>query len=723
MSNNLTMWNLDPISDFPASSSSPSGYDRRFLTENSILLLTRMNLGSGEFNSVEFMDSRLVSAVQSAPVFFRQKLNLGAILYLDPSGCSNVQYDRAYMFTTYDSKITSVQMTRMKTMYLDRKTGQLWYSRCQLHHAVHQLYLERGSPSEIGICLSVSFSGDVEPYKKISAVRERIPSSDFSYSSCSESRSGNCMLVPDTEQNVTIYSSMDNTPLVCPIVCADSATPFTFYRNGQKLIPPASSDWSDFGAQGVRIARTSNIIEFSKDVTSSQAGEYRCIAGSASFTYYVSVVSMPTFSASIGGQSATVPSKVFAMQGESLSYSCGVTYSGLISAVSLQPLFFLPSVSSSVLTWTEQSMASFNNFVSPSGSSAVSISTPAVGAGVQLMNVSIQSVPPQQPSFGYNFTHRFLCNAKVSGTDAANLGMSSYGTQSGGDIVYIPRPTKEGFVLGENNDCATQKCYLGNGATFNFALSLEYLSYLNYIGVDVDLFLRIDNLLLTDVKILMSSNVSIIRSNKTSISYEILPITDEAVRTELQKRSSLTPVYNFRYRNGSEMGNAKIQKGRYGSPTVALGSKDCRTDPLCFYSTDFDVSGSLSFLSVTLDFNKPQPPLSTANMTIMIVVIVVCVVLIIVLVVLVVYFAKREPAKSYALEEKELEQGRNPNAEAKDEEFKEYVRQSEAPGMRGDDIEMRGTAYDNSSFMYESVGPDQAVAAPENIQVEQTDQV
>uniref|UniRef100_A0A1I8ITC0 Ig-like domain-containing protein n=1 Tax=Macrostomum lignano TaxID=282301 RepID=A0A1I8ITC0_9PLAT len=712
-SNSMSVWNLDPISAFPAVPPVTAKYSSRsFLTQSAISFLTGREFADASssinVSSLQFVEPSMVALLAAAPAFLRQRVNLGALLNFDANGCSYVQYERSTMFTSYDSKFDSRHTLLQKLVRLDLSTGLLWYSKCRLSNEIYNFYLSR-MPASIGLCLVVSVSGQMQPYYRVSTVHARLISpTDFNYKSCTTSSASKvCSLVPNTYSNVTVFAGADFTALVCPIVCDDPTIVYRFYANGRLLIPPTVSDWdSAVGISGVRVARAANIIELSPDRAPS--GVYRCTAGSRSFTFNVLIVAAPSFAKTDSGSAAAashpLPGKVLAMAGEVVSYTCAASYAGL-SSVRLQGVFYLASNTSTGVSWTRHSLSSFQQLVGISANElTVSLNSTAVGSDRSAQTLTTVLQPPASSRLKRPFDHRFVCEVGVnSNAELANkfgLNSSRLSAQTGSNILYLSRPSRADFIPEiDENSCSTQRCYAGRGAKFKFGFTASYGAYLNQAGVEVLAYLRLDSFLLTDVTALMRQNVSslTITANNASqhslLIYEIFQF-DSAnawsveARNELQKRTALTAVFNFRYKSlSSELTGLKLDKSRYGSPTVALGRFDCRADPLCFYSTDFDAQsphGSLSFLSVQLAFQPPgSQQINQAGISFLIVIIVVCAIVIIVLAVLLFYFANRSPAKTYRLEEKEIHQGHDPRAEARDEKFKEYQRAEARDGWPG----------------------------------------
>ncbi|PAA69490.1 hypothetical protein BOX15_Mlig003394g1, partial [Macrostomum lignano] len=683
-SNPLFLYNFDPLGAF--SVGKMGALDLKFLTPAAIKLMTRLNYSSpldDQFPAVPFIESSISSFVKNSPEFVRSKITLGSSLYFDAGSCLHNQLGKATLFTSYYSKFDLRHQKLQKIMHLDVESGYLDFSACGLKQEITSFYHEKKPQYTIGICTIISFSGESEPYLKIQAADQRYSIDKVHYSGCPKWSTA-CKVAPNAKKTLTIMAGMDNTALVCPILCNDKSQTYQFFRDGNPLYASQKEEWTVI--DGIRVSRTGNIIEFTPSVSSAHSGIYKCDAGSEHFfEFNVTVVSMPhfavTYSSAASGipsseSSGLLPEKVFAMEGESLSYNCTVMFSGLKS-VTVEPTFYIPMVSNDKVNWDRLTDEAFRQKFS-NGDSWMSVTTTSTSTSSKTLTMDVIRVPPANPSLGTNFSHRFECNASLNQFESVSqVGMSEYRTQTGADIFFLKRLTKNDFLINPNNNCSVQKCSVSNGAKFEFALSESTAAYLRDVGVEVSAYFMLDDLLLENVKSLFVKDASAIRFDaKTfTLTYKVLPISQEGVLNELQKRKNLTAVYNFRYQPKTALTNLRHNKSAYGSPSVALGQRDCRADKLCFYSTDFDLSNGLEFLRVDLAFldtSLTEPGIASTSGVIVGVAIAACVALIVGLVAA--YFMTRTPERAYLVEEKEIRLGHNPKAEAKNETFKDYVR-------------------------------------------------
>uniref|UniRef100_A0A1I8GDY1 Bravo_FIGEY domain-containing protein n=1 Tax=Macrostomum lignano TaxID=282301 RepID=A0A1I8GDY1_9PLAT len=681
VSNRLFVWSLDAISSFSSASTSTS-YKKRFLTDAAVNYMKKTSTATSGFDSIQFLEPAISRVLKEAPDFFKAKMNLGSILYFDAGSCLTFQMGKSIMFVNYNSKLDDDNQNFQKLMKLNIDDGKLWYSACGLRNEVKRFYDEKKPATSIGICSIVSFSGEVEPYQNTEAVEQRVPISDTSYSTCVSSDKA-CEVVPGISPNVTILSGMDFTAIVCPIICNDKTEVFRFYRNDVQMVG-SGDEWTY--VDGLRISRTGNIVEFPHTLSNRHSGVYRCEAGSKSFSFKVKVISLPQFqtetfvSDSHAKITGLLPPKVYAIEDEYVSYSCIVNFASL-ETVKIEPVFYFVETVGGSQSWTKMTLDEFRSKVNTDGADFFLNATSA-GKDSKRLTATVRRVPPVYTTYGTNFSHRFVCDVSIDRSESMMVGMPTYKVQSGGDVVFIPRLTRKQFVLNPNNNCSVQGCGFSKGAFFEFSLTDEFMAYLTRVGVDVESYLRLDNDLLDNVKILFNNASEISTTNAPQrLAYKIYPVSSPDVAKELVKRKRLIPVYNFRYRTGSNIANLKLDKERHGEPIAALGQSDCRQDSLCFYSTDFDIGSSLSFLPVSLNFKMPTEPEPAAANSIIIGV-VIGIICLIVVIILIVYWVRRQPERAYLVEEKEIQLGHNPKEEAKAEVFKEYQR---VPNQAGDE--------------------------------------
>uniref|UniRef100_A0A1I8GV64 Bravo_FIGEY domain-containing protein n=1 Tax=Macrostomum lignano TaxID=282301 RepID=A0A1I8GV64_9PLAT len=299
------------------------------------------------------------------------------------------------------------------------------------------------------------------------------------------------------------------------------------------------------------------------------------------------------------------------------------------------------------------------------------------------LTFNIGKVPPANPSTGLNFTHRCVCDVTVGTADTQKIGMPSYSVQSGSSVFFLSRPLLNSFDISMAKNCSLQSCTASDGAYFQFSLKPQLAAYLKAIGVSVTGYFKIDDDYLDFVKVLNQPDVAKVSydPDTTKLSFKVNRITKPEVLTELQSRKTLTPIFNFRYKEGTKSPNLVFDKKRYGPRQLVAGKRDCRSDDLCFYSTDFDADTTLQGLMLGLDF-KGQPVVgenaATASTSI-IVGIILAIVLLLIIAVLIVFLLRRDTGQTYLLDEKERQQGNHPEQEAKEEQFKEYQRPEEGP--------------------------------------------
>ncbi|PAA49069.1 hypothetical protein BOX15_Mlig021638g1, partial [Macrostomum lignano] len=679
VSNSLFVWSLEPLGKYRSKTSSGSSISTRFLTPDAVSFLKNLKMESN-FGFKEFLDPSVVNALRNAPPFLRAKINMGAVLNFDAGSCENYQVSRAALFVNYHSKLDDKAQNLLKHIHLNLATGRLHYAAYGLSASIFNSF-EGRSPTQVGICATLSFSGQGQPYDRTFSVEQKIPRDKVMYTKQGVN-APDCSL-PDNvnEEPISIFSGMDHTPLVCPIICSDPLTVYKFTHTSKDhrrkaLTPMSTKDWTE--VDGIRVSKTGNIIEFPPTAQNRHAGQYMCEAGNKKFTFNADVVSMPQFSykPSDGPSevSGSLPAVIYAMEGESMSYNCS-TYFNNVAQVTAEPVFYSPAVRESA-DWKELRMSEFNSLF---GSRTVSVDTLTSLTDRRTINITVSRVPPGDSSTGRDFTHRVICRATVGKADAEKIGMPKYVVESGSSVFFLHRPTPASFDLSRARNCSEQRCSTASGAEFSVALKPEVTAKLKAIGVEVMAMFKIDDVYLKDLNIINQKGVSEITFERDTnrLTFKVHPITDDKVLVELQKRKTLTPVFNFRYPSRVSLVNLQLHKDRHGSRDVAAGDKDCRADRMCFYSTDFDVASSLRPIVMGIDFQgKPVLEVASAGPGIL-VAILIAFLLLLLIAALLVFLLRRDSGQTYMLDEKERQQGNHPDLEAKEEQFKEYQRPEE----------------------------------------------
>ncbi|PAA81941.1 hypothetical protein BOX15_Mlig012689g1 [Macrostomum lignano] len=244
-----------------------------------------------------------------------------------------------------------------------------------------------------------------------------------------------CFLPTDeTSSRILLPAHLRGISLSCPVFCNDDlrfkvgfegshcSNEGSFSEHaGRAGRPPCSRFFS--------VSPNSCDIDLVGLTSEMHAGKYTIIAGVIKYTYHVSVVSLPLFTA----ESVSTETLHFDPKSEPASLSCAVTYSG-IEPVELVPRFRLLERFKPGQHWVSVSPLNFGISVLDGDPRGIALSSNRTDSSSAL---TVRATSKKEEAWWVSWKASFECSASVTKSEARLFGLPEYRVQETWSLAFI----------------------------------------------------------------------------------------------------------------------------------------------------------------------------------------------------------------------------------------------------------------------------------------------